>query len=88
VGTRRGRLASTERVGLVLSASVDGHIVLTQRGGNVNEAAHDATPTLFDWAGGEEQPRRLMDAFYDRVEADELLSPYSLAVSVRSTAAT
>jgi hemoglobin len=42
----------------------------------VNEAAHDATPTLFDWAGGEEQLRRLMDAFYDRVEADELLSPY------------
>jgi hemoglobin len=42
----------------------------------VDETAHNATPTLFDWAGGEEQLRRLMDAFYDRVETDELLSPY------------
>lgn len=31
--------------------------------------------TLFDWAGGEAAFRRLIDAFYDRVEADELLSP-------------
>ncbi len=33
------------------------------------------TPTLFEWAGGESAFRRLIDAFYDRVEADELLSP-------------
>src|SRR5215475_15766101 len=33
-------------------------------------------PTLFDWAGGEAGLRRLMDAFYDHVEADDLLSPY------------
>ena len=33
-------------------------------------------PTLFDWAGGLEAIRRLIDAFYDRVEADELLSPF------------
>ena len=32
--------------------------------------------TLFEWAGGEEAIRRLMDAFYDRVEGDELLSPF------------
>ena len=32
-------------------------------------------PTLYEWAGGETAFRRLIDAFYDRVEADELLSP-------------
>ncbi len=31
--------------------------------------------TLYEWAGGEPAIRRLMDAFYDRVEIDELLSP-------------
>lgn len=31
--------------------------------------------SLFEWAGGEEAIRGLMDAFYDRVEQDELLSP-------------
>src|SRR3954468_16625499 len=33
-------------------------------------------PTLFDWAGGGTPLRRLIDAFYDRVERDELLSPF------------
>jgi hemoglobin len=33
------------------------------------------TPTLFDWAGGAASFRCLIDAFYDRVERDELLSP-------------
>ena len=33
------------------------------------------TPTLYEWAGGEEAIRRLIDAFYDRVERDELISP-------------
>ena len=42
----------------------------------MNDTAHHAPPTLFDWAGGEEALRRLMDAFYDRVETDELLSSY------------
>lgn len=32
-------------------------------------------PTLFEWAGGAEAFRRLLDAFYDRVESDDLLSP-------------
>jgi hemoglobin len=32
-------------------------------------------PTLFSWAGGYEPLRRMIDAFYDRVEADDLLSP-------------
>jgi hemoglobin len=31
------------------------------------------TPTLYDWAGGTEAFRRLVDAFYDRVEKDDLL---------------
>ena len=33
------------------------------------------TPSLFDWAGGADAFRRLIDAFYDRVERDDLLSP-------------
>jgi hemoglobin len=32
-------------------------------------------PTLFEWAGGQESFDRMIDAFYDRVEKDELLSP-------------
>ena len=31
--------------------------------------------TLYEWAGGEDAFKRLIDAFYDRVERDELLSP-------------
>ncbi len=33
-------------------------------------------PTLYDWAGGQDALRRLIDCFYDRVEADELLSQF------------
>jgi len=32
-------------------------------------------PSLFDWAGGEPAFVGLINAFYDRVEGDELLSP-------------
>jgi hemoglobin len=38
--------------------------------------APDPTPTLYEWAGGGKAIERLIDAFYDRVEADELLSPF------------
>jgi hemoglobin len=31
---------------------------------------------LFEWAGGEPAVRKLIDAFYDRVERDELLAPF------------
>ena len=34
------------------------------------------TPTLYEWAGGAEAFRRLIDAFYDRVERDDLLGPF------------
>ncbi len=34
------------------------------------------TSSLYEWAGGEAAIRRLMDRFYDRVERDELLSPF------------
>jgi len=34
------------------------------------------TDTLFDWAGGAEAMKRLLNAFYDRVEDDDLLSVY------------
>jgi hemoglobin len=33
-------------------------------------------PTLYSWAGGHQAIERLIDAFYDRVEQDELLSPF------------
>ena len=33
-------------------------------------------PTLFEWAGGRDAFDRLINAFYDRVEQDELLSPF------------
>lgn len=33
------------------------------------------TPTLYDWAGGSEAIRGMIDRFYDRVEQDELLGP-------------
>lgn len=33
-------------------------------------------PTLFEWAGGAPAFRALIDAFYDRVERDDLLSPF------------
>ena len=36
--------------------------------------ARGSPPTLYEWAGGRDAFRRLIDAFYDRVEADELLS--------------
>ena len=32
-------------------------------------------PSLYDWAGGREAFERLIGAFYDRVEKDELISP-------------
>jgi hemoglobin len=32
-------------------------------------------PTLYEWAGGAPALRRLIDAFYDRVERDDLLAP-------------
>ena len=33
-------------------------------------------PTLFAWAGGGDAVRRFIDAFYDRVEQDDLLAPF------------
>jgi hemoglobin len=33
------------------------------------------TPTLYEWAGGRDPLRRMIDAFYNRVEHDDLLSP-------------
>jgi hemoglobin len=35
-----------------------------------------AYPTLFTWAGGADAVAGLINAFYDRVEQDELLGPY------------
>jgi hemoglobin len=38
-------------------------------------AEKEQTPTLYEWAGGRTALERLIDAFYDRVERDELISP-------------
>lgn len=37
--------------------------------------AESKAPTLYEWAGGREAFERLIEAFYDRVERDELISP-------------
>jgi hemoglobin len=34
------------------------------------------TPTLYEWAGGRPAIARMINAFYDRVERDDLLSPF------------
>jgi hemoglobin len=34
------------------------------------------TPSLYQWAGGSGALRRMIDAFYDRVERDDLLSGF------------
>ena len=33
-------------------------------------------PTLYEWAGGMDAFSRMINAFYDRVEQDDLLSPF------------
>jgi hemoglobin len=38
--------------------------------------AESGPPSLYEWAGGDHAFRALIDAFYDRVERDELLSPF------------
>jgi hemoglobin len=38
-------------------------------------ATENEPPTLYEWAGGQEAFERLINAFYDRVEDDELLAP-------------
>ena len=37
--------------------------------------AEDASPTLYEWAGGSDAFRAMINAFYDRVESDDLLQP-------------
>ena len=38
-------------------------------------AADDEVPTIYEWAGGRPAFERWFDAFYDLVEADDLLGP-------------
>jgi hemoglobin len=40
------------------------------------ESAAEVTPTLYEWAGGHAAITALIDAFYDRVERDELVSGF------------
>ena len=40
----------------------------------MTEPESSDVPSLSEWAGGQAAIRRLIDAFYDRVEADDLLS--------------
>ena len=39
-------------------------------------SSESGPPTLYDWAGGADAIERLINAFYDRVERDELISPF------------
>jgi hemoglobin len=39
-------------------------------------AENSAVPSLYEWAGGTVAIAGLIEAFYDRVEADELLTPF------------
>lgn len=41
-----------------------------------HSASAESPPTLYAWAGGEDAFRRLINAFYDRVEQDDLLAPF------------
>ena len=40
---------------------------------SVGAESEPKTPSLYQWAGGRDAVRRLIDAFYDRVEHDELI---------------
>jgi hemoglobin len=40
------------------------------------DADDQGTPSLYEWAGGQPAIERLIDAFYDRVERDELLAGF------------
>jgi len=39
----------------------------------MNDFRPTSTPTLYEWAGGRAAIERMIDAFYDRVEQDDLL---------------
>lgn len=41
----------------------------------MSDASERETPSLYQWAGGHDAFGRLIEAFYDRVERDELIGP-------------
>jgi hemoglobin len=41
----------------------------------MSETGEQTTPTLDEWDGGQEALERMINAFYDRLEQDELLAP-------------
>jgi hemoglobin len=41
----------------------------------MTSAPSPSAPTIYEWAGGRAAFARWMDAFYDRVEGDELIAP-------------
>jgi hemoglobin len=41
-----------------------------------DRAPGETVPTLYEWAGGRDAIERLINAFYDRVETDDLLAPF------------
>jgi hemoglobin len=43
--------------------------------GSIGGMTDNGVPTLYEWAGGRPGLLRMIDAFYDRVEQDELLGP-------------
>ena len=63
------RLEDSDRTTVIeASTPLDSRVTVGAVGAN-------DTPTVFEWAGGEEAFRRWLDTFYDLVEGDELLAP-------------
>ena len=62
--------------GRILKALLDVSIVGDDEARLRRESAMTDHPTLHQWAGGDGAFRRWLDAFYDRVEQDELLSHF------------
>jgi len=58
------------RVGLVPTA-----FLLGPRGAAIVPAVSGEPPTIYEWGGGREAFERWLNAFYDLVERDDLLSP-------------
>ena len=53
-----------------------------------NLASVSKSPSLYKWAGGSDAFSRMINAFYDRVEQDDLLSPSFPAAFTRTTGVT
>jgi hemoglobin len=49
---------------------------VTRVRGRATMSERPEVPTLYEWAGGQQAIARLINTFYDRVEHDDLISPF------------